>query len=93
MFCNVTLVTHYAHLFYQGAGEKPRSGLDRPGTRDLDFWDFHYFSFKAGMTFEVSDIVVNDQGPRRLVMLHGIIAFLFNIGAIALTVNVDGNIN
>lgn len=45
------------------------------------------------MTFQVSDVVVNDQGLRRLVMLHWLIAFVFNIGAVALTVNVVGSIN
>jgi uncharacterized membrane protein len=45
------------------------------------------------MTFQVSDVVVHNQGLRRLVMLHGLIAFVFNIGAVALTVNVVGSIN
>jgi len=93
MFGNLTMATHYAHLFYQSAGEKRRGGLDFPGTNEPDFWDFCYFSFVVGMTFQVSDVVVNDQGLRRLVMLHGLIAFVFNIGAVALTVNVVGSIN
>jgi uncharacterized membrane protein len=93
IFGNLTLPTHYAHLYYQSAGEKRRGGLDFPGADDPDFCDFCYFSFVVGMTFQVSDVVVNDQGLRRLVMLHGLIAFVFNIGAVALTVNVVGSIN
>jgi uncharacterized membrane protein len=93
MFGNLTLATHYAHLFYQSAGEKRRGGLEFPSTQNPDFWDFCYFSFVVGMTFQVSDVVVHNQGLRRLVMLHGLIAFVFNIGAVALTVNVVGSIN
>ena len=93
MFGNLTLATHYAHLFYERAGEEWRGGLQFPGTMEPNFWDFCYFSFVVGMTFQVSDVVVNDQRLRRLVMLHGLIAFVFNIGAVALTVNVVGSIN
>lgn len=93
VFGNLTLAMHYAHLFYETAGQDRRGGLEFPGTQNPDFWDFCYFSFVVGMTFQVSDVVVSDQGLRRLVTLHGLIAFVFNIGAVALTVNVVGNIN
>ena len=43
-----------------------------------DYWDFIYFSFVIGMTFQVSDVQVHQQGIRRLVTAHGFVSFLFN---------------
>jgi uncharacterized membrane protein len=39
------------------------------------------------MTFQVSDVQVTSKRLRRLVMLHGILAFGYNTIMIALTIN------
>jgi hypothetical protein len=40
-----------------------------------DYWDFVYFSFVAGMTFQVSDVQVESRLLRRLVVAYGALAF------------------
>ena len=40
------------------------------------------------MTFQVSDVVVTSKVIRRLVVIHGIVAFIFNTALLALMVNI-----
>jgi uncharacterized membrane protein len=88
IFVQVIFALHYAHDFY-GEGERA-NGLNFPGDDEPDYWDFIYFSFVIGMTFQVSDIGVTNKWIRRLVVAHGFVAFLFNTTVIALTVNIAG---
>lgn len=88
IFIQVIFALHYAHDFY-GEGERA-NGLDFPGDEEPDYWDFIYFSFVIGMTFQVSDVGVTNKWIRRLVVAHGFVAFLFNTTVIALTVNIAG---
>jgi uncharacterized membrane protein len=82
---------HYAHVFYRGEGVHGH-GLDFPGGADPDYWDFIYFSFVIGMTFQVSDVQVTGKGLRRLVVAHGVVSFMFNVAILALTVNIGANL-
>ena len=52
-----------------------------------DYWDFVYFSFVLGMTFQVSDVQVTRKRVRRLVVAHGIVSFFFSVTIIALMVS------
>ncbi|EEW25919.1 DUF1345 domain-containing protein [Rhodobacter ferrooxidans] len=88
LFVNLVFAFHYAHVFYDQAGGKDVGGLGFPGAEPPIFADFCYFSFVIGMTSQVSDVPVLARSLRRVVMVQGIIAFLFNLGVLALTVNV-----
>lgn len=89
VFSNTVYALHYAHLAY---GDATRcSGLSFPGTDEPLYWDFVYFSFTLGMTFQTSDVTISDQGLRRIVTLHTLAAFAFNIGVLAFTINVLGS--
>ncbi|NML22374.1 DUF1345 domain-containing protein [Pseudoflavitalea sp. G-6-1-2] len=82
---------HYAYLYYddaEGNVETHAGGLEfpephaRPG-----YLDFAYFAFVIGMTFQVSDVVVNRARLRRVVLLHGLLSFGLNTFVVALTIN------
>jgi len=89
IFMNTMFAIHYAHAFYgDDAHKRKRGGLEFPGEGDADYWDFVYFAFVIGMTFQVSDVQVSDRRLRRIVLVHGVIAFFFNVVIIALSVNV-----
>lgn len=82
---------HYAHLFYDDDDQKTdvcSGGLDFPDDKNPDYLDFAYFSFVIGMTFQVSDVSISAKKIRRLALLHGIIAFLFNTIIVALTISI-----
>jgi len=87
---HTTFALHYAHDYYRGA--KP-GGLQFPSgdVHDhADYWDFVYFSFTLGMTFQTSDVEVAATNIRVVVIFHCIAAFVFNIGVLAFTINVLG---
>lgn len=82
---------HYAHIYYRGPGIKG-NGLNFPGEGEPDYWDFVYFSFVIGMTFQVSDVQVTGRKIRHLVVAHGVVSFMFNVAILALTVNIGANL-
>jgi uncharacterized membrane protein len=82
---------HYAHRFYRGPGTRG-SGLSFPQSEHPNYWDFVYFSFVIGMTFQVSDVQVTTTQLRRVVAAHGIVSFFFSVAILALTVNLGANL-
>src|SRR5690606_27907257 len=57
LFSNTVYALHYAHLFYLGNDRgKDQGGIAVPGTSEPDYWDFIYFAFTLGMTFQTSDV-------------------------------------
>ena len=91
LFSNLIYAMHYAHIFYlRGTGGKDGGGLDFPGTKEPRYWDFLYFAFTLGMTFQTSDVSVTQTGMRRTVLFQCLAAFLFNLGILAFTINVLG---
>jgi len=81
LFANTVFTLHYAHLFYlQGVGGD-RRGLDVPQVREPRYWDFLYFSFTLGMTFQTSDITIDGAHMRKVALVHCMVAFLFNMGS------------
>lgn len=89
LFSNTVYALHYAHLAY--GDETKCSGLSFPGTDEPLYWDFVYFAFTLGMTFQTSDVTVSGARLRRVVILHALAAFAFNIGVLAFTINVLGS--
>ena len=89
LFSNTVYALHYAHLAYGDAAKC--NGLSFPGTDEPLYWDFVYFAFTLGMTFQTSDVTISDQSLRRVVTLHSLAAFAFNIGVLAFTINVLGS--
>jgi uncharacterized membrane protein len=85
-FIHAIFALHYAHEFYD---ETEGGGLAFPGgDLEPDYWDFVYFSFVIGMTSQVSDVCVTAKRIRRAVAAHGVVAFVFNVALLALTVNI-----
>ncbi|TRW17951.1 DUF1345 domain-containing protein [Glacieibacterium frigidum] len=90
LFGNLLFAFHYAHAYYLSDGKRDRGGLDFPGDADPTYWDFAYFAFVLGMTFQVSDVSITARGLRRVALIHSLIAFWFNLAVIALTVSLVG---
>lgn len=85
---------HYAHRYYVGPhGESTSAApLIFPGGREPDYMDFAYYSFVVGMTSQVSDVAVASRPMRRLMLIHAILAFLFNIAVLALSINIIASV-
>ena len=91
LFTNTIYALHYAHIFYLAdqAG-RDRGGLDFPERDEPDYWDFLYFAFTLGMTFQTSDVQITDPRIRKVALFHSLAAFLFNLGIVAFTINILG---
>jgi uncharacterized membrane protein len=88
-FSNMIYAIHYAHLFYDDSrGGGDRGGVEFPKTKTPDYWDFVYFSYTLGMTFQTSDVAITDGQWRKVVIFHSVAAFVFNIGVIAFSINI-----
>jgi uncharacterized membrane protein len=91
LFSNIVYTFHYAYLFYSGGrGSADRGGLSFPKRAEPDYWDFAYFAFTLGMTFQTSDVAISDPGIRKVALFHSLAAFLFNLGIVAFTINILG---
>lgn len=83
---------HYAHEYYGGEDVGRGGGMKFPSDPQPDYWDFIYFSFVIGVTFQVSDVEVTRKRVRRLVIAHGVVSFFFSATIIALIVNIGSNL-
>ncbi len=84
----------YAHRYYAGPHGETGAMLAMafPGGREPDYLDFAYFAFVVGMTSQVSDVAVASRPLRRLTLVHGILAFVFNVAGLALAVNIIASV-
>ena len=92
-FMQTIFAVHYAHDYYMEV-ELPVTAQGRlserlifPGDRPPTYGEFLYFSFTIGMTFQVSDVQIADPDLRRLVVVHGALAFFYSTGILALAIN------
>lgn len=86
VFGNAVYTLHYAHLFYTG----DIGGLEFPKTKHPLMADFAYFSFTLGVAVQTSDVIINSREIRKVVTAHCVAGFFFNLGVLALTINVLG---
>lgn len=85
LFVNLIWAFHYANLYHSRAGG---GGLDFPGEDEPLFTDLCYFSFVIGMTCQTSDVQITSTPMRRVAVTQGLVAFAFNLGVLALLVNI-----
>ena len=90
-FTHTIFALHYAHEFY-GEGTAQERPATFPAMAQPDYWDFIYFAFVIGMTFQVSDVAVTNKSIRRIVVAHGALSFFFTAAIIAVTVNIAANV-
>ena len=87
-FVHTIFALHYAHEYYGERGDHAIGGVTFPGRQQPDYWDFLYFSLVIAMTSQVSDVVITSKVIRRIVTVHGALAFFFNVAVLALSVNI-----
>ena len=89
IFANAVYTLHYAHLFYTGDdGGKDCAGLMFPGTKEPLMSDFVYFAYTLGVAVQTADVDISSPNIRRVVTAHCVAGFFFNLGVLAMTINV-----
>lgn len=91
-FSNLVYAFHYAHLYYDQAEAGDAGGIIFPEGGEPVFADFVYFALVIGMTCQTADLDISSRRIRRVVTAHGMFAFFFNLGVLALTINVLSNV-
>ena len=86
-FLNMLFAYHYAHEFYR-LRKRSRRPMGFPGTPQPDYFDFIYFAFTIGMTFQVSDVDIRSSPIRHVAFVHALISFFFSVLVLGLIVNV-----
>jgi len=92
LFMHTIFALHYAHEYYGERSDQQVGGLKFPGSQSPDYWDFLYFSFVIAMTSQVSDVAITSKVIRRVVNIHGVASFFFNLAILALTINMISNL-
>ncbi|MEN9893841.1 MAG: hypothetical protein RLY78_4136 [Pseudomonadota bacterium] len=91
-FTQVMFALHYAHDFYLARAAGRPDPLVFPGTRDPDYVDFLYFAGVLGTAAQTADVTFHGRALRPTGLLHGVLAFFWNTGVLALTVNVAASL-
>lgn len=77
----------YASLYHRRG--QASHGLEFPGDDGPpDYGDFLYFAITVAATSQTSDVAVSSRPMRRLVLLQSLLAFIFNTGVLALSINI-----
>ena len=50
-----------------------------------------FFAVTLGMTFQVSDAIIEDRHIRRTALVQAVLSFAFNVFVLAITINVLGS--
>jgi uncharacterized membrane protein len=81
----------YADMFYSVLDGDP-TPLSFPDTPEPLFWDFVYFSFTIGVACQTSDVCTQQTGMRRMVTIHSVISFVFNLAILGFAINVSAGL-
>jgi uncharacterized membrane protein len=88
----VIFALNYASQYYHRA--EP-GGLNFPSPEagfEPDYSDFLYLSFAIAVAFQTSDVDITSRPMRKLVLVQGVLAFVFNSAILALAINAAGNL-
>lgn len=95
-FTHLMFALHYAHEFYLARGRGEAGGLvftgDSSGDNPPDYLDFVYFAFVIGTSTATADVALASKRMRRIVLLHCVLAFIFNTTVLALTINIAASL-
>jgi len=89
---NTVYTLHYAHQYYLEHDALDFGGVPGGTVADTaeapNFIDFAYLAFTVGMTYQVSDTNVRGKAMRRTVLRQSLLAYLFGVVIVAMTINV-----
>jgi uncharacterized membrane protein len=92
LFLHMIFALHYAHEFFRIARKDAEGkwcgGIEFPGVRCPDYFDFLYFSYVIGVACATADANITGAPLRRLALVHCILAFFYNNAVLALSINI-----
>lgn len=94
MLIQTVFAFHYARRYYAVLHRERTASPELlfPGGKEPDYLDFAYYASVIGMTSQVSDVAVTSRPMRRLTLTHSVLAFVFNIAVLALSINIIASV-
>jgi uncharacterized membrane protein len=88
-FIHVSFALHYAGSYFRKAETgAPVGGLAFPSCDAPGWPEFVYQAFVVGCAFATADVNVTASAMRGVVLVQGVVAFIFNTVILALTINI-----
>jgi len=87
LLVHTAFALRYSHLYYREFEKTQIPPLIFPSDPRPKYSDFLYFSMVIGMTCQTADVNIASSRMRFLVMIQGLIAFIFNTSLLALAIN------
>jgi len=91
-FTHTVFALHYANTYYRPGAPDKSGGLKFPGDRPPDYHDFLYYAFVIGCAAQTGDVSTVSRAMRRVSLIHGVVAFVFNTAILALSINVGASL-
>jgi uncharacterized membrane protein len=88
LLVHTAFALHYAQAYYQDLEKTKKPALIFPEKLKPTYVDFLYFSMVIGMTCQTADVNIASSRMRYLVMVQGMIAFIFNATLLAMAINI-----
>jgi len=88
LLVHTAFALHYAQAYYQDLEKTKKPTLIFPEKLRPTYVDFLYFSMVIGMTCQTADVNIASSRMRYLVMVQGMIAFIFNATLLAMAINI-----
>jgi len=88
LLVHTAFALHYAHAYYQEYEKTQLVPLIFANKLKPTYVDFLYFSMVVGMTCQTADVNIASSRMRYLVMIQGMIAFIFNATLLAMAINI-----
>ena len=88
LLVHTAFALHYAHVYYQDLEKTKKPALIFAEDPKPIYVDFLYFSIVIGMTCQTADVNIASSRMRYLVMVQGMVAFIFNATLLAMAINI-----
>ena len=88
LLVHTAFALHYAQAYYQDLEKIKKPALIFPEKLKPIYVDFLYFAMVIGMTCQTADVNIASSRMRYLVMVQGMIAFIFNATLLAMAINI-----
>ena len=79
---------HYAHLYYRRGAGSQKALIFPDKIEKPEYWDFLYFSFTLAVACQTADVATGNTEVRRITLIQSVLAFVFNLAVLGLSVNV-----
>lgn len=83
---------HYAHQHYLQRSNDVTPLIFPEHPKDPGYWDFLYYAFTIAVAAQTADVETGTTEMRRMTLLQSVIAFLFNLAILGLSINVGAGL-